>query len=157
MNPPLRMREDVEGLLDGLKSGAIDCIASDHAPHEADSKNVEFARATNGIIGLQTTLPLTLAQVRAGRISLSRAIEAMSTSAARCFNLSLGTLRKGSPADIVLIDLNRELTLDAAAVQSKSKNSPFFGWKLQGFAVRTFVAGREVYAPNELKTGKSGF
>lgn len=145
MNPPLRSRADAEALLAALRSGVIDCIASDHAPHEADSKNVEFALAANGIIGLQTTLPLTLAKVREGALSLSRAIEVMTSSAAKCFNLPVGTLRKGAEADFVLIDPEREVVFSKDEVRSKSKNSPFLDWTLKGVAVRTYLGGREVY------------
>lgn len=145
MSMPLRKQEDIEALLQGLEEGVIDCVASDHAPHENDSKNVEFDKASFGILGLQTTLPLTLARVRDGHLSLQRAIESLTTSAAKSLNLEVPSLAVGKKADLVLIDENRKLTLKKEHILSKSKNTPFYGWELQGLAVKTFISGREVY------------
>lgn len=154
MSMPLRKQEDIEALLLGLKEGVIDCIASDHAPHEADSKNKEFDKASFGILGLQTTLPLTLARVRDGHLSLVRAIEALTTSAAKCLNLAEPSLKPGKSADFVLIDENRSITLAVEHILSKSKNTPFYGSELKGLAVKTFMAGREVFDINSLSGEK---
>lgn len=150
MSMPLRKQEDIEALLQGLKEGVIDCIASDHAPHEADSKNKEFDKASFGILGLQTTLPLTLSRVRDGHLSLARAIEALTTSAARCLNLPQPSLKPGSAADLVLIDEKRSIVLAKEHILSKSKNTPFYGTELKGLAVKTFIGGREVFDINSL-------
>lgn len=145
MSMPLRSQVDIEALLQGLQDGVIDAIASDHAPHEADSKNCEFEKASFGIIGFQTTLPLTLAQVRAGKLSLERAIEALTESPARCLGLTPNRIHAGAIADITLIDLEKSFALTSERIRSKSHNTPFLGATLQGLAMRTFVGGREVY------------
>jgi len=142
---PLRTPADGEALLAGLRDGVIDCIASDHAPHESDSKMCEFDRASFGFIGLQTMLPLTLAQVRSGKLSLARAIDALTFSAARCLNLRKPELKAGAVADLTVIDLEKKITLAPGLIRSKSKNTPFMGWELTGNAVMTFVDGRKVY------------
>ncbi|MCB0324199.1 MAG: dihydroorotase [Bdellovibrionales bacterium] len=149
MSMPLRSPEDVAAMAKALQEGVIDCIASDHAPHEADSKNVEFDKASFGILGLQTTLPLTLAKVRSGEFTLMRAIEALTVAPAKCLNLSAGTLAKGALADITFIDLERSITLEPKHIRSKSKNTPFYGWELQGLAAKTMVGGRLVFDSEE--------
>lgn len=153
MSMPLRGKEDVAGVLTGLREGVLDCIASDHAPHEADSKNKEFSEATFGIIGFQTTLPLTLAQVRANKLSLVRAIEALTSAPARCLGLPVGTLEVGKPADICVIDLEKKITFTPEVFRSKSKNTPYLNKELQGNAVITFMAGKEVYVSGFEKEG----
>lgn len=147
---PLRSEADRQALLEGLRTGVIDCIASDHAPHEADSKNCEFDRASFGFIGLQTMLPLVLEQVRLGELTLVRAIEALTSAAARCLNLPESSLRRGGRADVTVIDLERKVEFSAGMIRSKSKNSPFLGRVLQGHAVKTFFAGRQVFDVSEL-------
>ncbi|MFN8389041.1 MAG: dihydroorotase [Bdellovibrionota bacterium] len=142
---PLRSESDRSAVLAGVREGVLDCIASDHAPHEADSKACEFDKASFGFLGLQTTLPLTLAKVRSGELSLSRAIECLTTAPARCFNLRQPSLKAGSVADITIIDENRRIKHTADYIRSKSKNTPFLGQELVGHAVRTYVSGREVY------------
>ena len=142
MAPPLRSEKDQESLIEALKSGLIDMVASDHAPHGCVDKEVEFEMAANGILGLQTTLPLLLSLVHAGKLSLSRVIESMTLAPAKLLGLKdLGTLKPGSPADLVLIDLDEEWTLTDASVVSKSKNSPFLGRKFKGKVLRTMVEG----------------
>jgi dihydroorotase len=150
---PLRSEADRQALLQGLREGVIDCIASDHAPHEADSKACEFDKASFGFIGLETTVPLILALVRGGELSLNRAVECLTVAAARCFNLPLPSLSTGSAADITVLDPERKFSLSAASIRSKSKNTPFSGWEMQGRAVRTFVGGREVYRCSEATAG----
>lgn len=146
MSPPLRTEADVEALLEALETGVIDCIASDHAPHEHDSKNRDFPSASFGIVGLQTTVPLILAKVREGKLSLKRAIEALTSSPAQCFNMKPNQIRKGQMADITLISPDRKMVFSRETNRSKSMNSPFFGQELQGIAVATIVGGDLKYS-----------
>lgn len=145
MNPPLRTAEDVEAIKEGLKDGTIDCIATDHAPHDPDSKDVEFPLAANGIVGLETSLPLTLRLIEEGVLTLPGAIEKLSANPAKALGLSKGTLSIGADADITLIDLDDEWVVDPAKLRSKSKNTPFAGWKMEARAVATIVGGKRVY------------
>jgi dihydroorotase len=145
MSMPLRSDADVEALRKGVRDGVIDCIASDHAPHEADSKTVEFDKATYGTLGLQTTLPLVLQCVREGAFSLERAIEALTHSARRCLKMEQQSLAVGQRADLVVINPDQRLIATKEFFVSKSKNSMFLGWELQGHAERTFFGGRQVY------------
>jgi len=142
MNPPLRSEEDRQAIRQGLADGTFDAIATDHAPHSILEKEVEFDRAMNGIIGLETSLPLSLALVRDGLIDERRLIELMSVNPARILGLAAGTLSTGAAADITLINPDIRFTYTEDQVVSKSKNSPFLGWKLQGRAVLTLVGGR---------------
>jgi dihydroorotase len=146
MNPPLRDEADRDAMLEGLADGTVDVIATDHAPHHADEKMVEFDRAPFGITGLETAVPLVFDRlVHAGRISVSRAIELLSTNPARVFNLTGGTLAKGSVADLVVLDPDRRTTIDAAHQRTKSRNTPFHGWELRGAVALTMVGGRIVH------------
>jgi dihydroorotase len=148
MKPPLRSEGDRQALLAGLADGTIDAIASDHAPHHADEKDVEFDLAPFGILGLETTLGLCLDRlVRPGLISLSRLVELLSAGPARVLGLAAGTLRPGSVADVTLFDPEGEITIEAAAFRSRSRNTPFDGWKLQGRPVATLLAGRRIELP----------
>ena len=146
MNPPLREAFDLEGLRAGLADGTLDAIASDHAPHELDSKRVEFGKARFGIIGLQTNLPLVLELVRSGALTRKRAFEAMTSAPARVFNLPGGRLAKGAPADITLIDPEARWTFESDIVLSKSANSPFLGKSLQGRAVLVLRGGEVIHS-----------
>jgi dihydroorotase len=146
MQPPLRSGEDVEALLAGLADGTVDAIATDHAPHTPDEKALEFQAAPFGIVGLETSLALGLDRlVGAGVIPLPRLIELMSSGPARALGLPGGTLAPGAPADVTVIDLDAELDVAAARFLSKSRNTPFEGWKLRGRAVATIVGGRVVW------------
>ncbi len=146
MKPPLRSSEDVAVLLGGLEDGTIDAIASDHAPHTSDEKRLEFQAAPFGVVGLETTLSVCLDRlVRKGRLSLMRLIELLSTRPAQIFRLPGGTLRPGSPADMTLIDLEQEVTIEAARFRSKGRSTPFAGWTLKGAAMVTIVGGRKVF------------
>jgi dihydroorotase len=149
MNMPLRSAADKEALIKGLDEGVIDCIASDHAPHEYDSKRREFESAAFGIIGLQTTLPLTLALVKSGALELSRAIEVLSVGPRKCFKLEPVSIKAGAIADLTLIDLHRSFALNKSCNQSKSTNSPFWEQDLEGSAVATFVGGKCVFEVNQ--------
>jgi len=143
MKPPLRSEKDREALLNGLADGAVDCIASDHAPHHADEKDVQFSVAPFGIVGLETTLSLCLDRlVRPGILSLPRLVHLLSTGPARVLGVPGGTLREGSPADVTVFHPDEEVTLSKASFRSKGKNTPFDGWKLHGHPVATFLDGR---------------
>lgn len=142
MNPPLRSGDDLEAIRAGLADGTLSVIATDHAPHHLDEKNVEFNLALNGIIGLETSLPLTLRLVEEGVLSLSEAIFCLTAGPARALNLPGGTLEVGRPADVTIIDPEVKWTMDPAAGRSRSQNTPFGGWKLKGRAICTLVDGR---------------
>jgi dihydroorotase len=146
MNPPLRERADRDAMLDGLADGTVDVIATDHAPHHADEKMVEFDRAPFGIVGLETAVALVFDRlVHSGRISLRRAIELLSTNAAAVMKIPGGTLAEGVAADVTIIDPDRTVTVDVASLRSRSRNTPFHGWTLRGSVMMTIVGGRIVH------------
>ena len=148
MKPPLRSERDRDALVNGLADGSVDCIASDHAPHHVDEKEVEFSLAPFGILGLETTLSLCLDRlVHPGIISLARLVELLSTGPARVLGLPGGTLKPGRPADVTLFDPDDEVTIRAAAFRSRSRNTPFDGWKLRGRPAGTIVDGRRIALP----------
>jgi dihydroorotase len=144
MNPPLRSEKDREAILQGLADDTLDVIATDHAPHSVTEKGLPFAEAPNGIIGLETSLPLGLKLVEAGILTLDKLIEKMSTAPARVIGVEAG-LRVGGIADLTIIDTEIEHRVDASEFQSLSQNCPFDGWHLKGRAVLTMVAGRIVF------------
>jgi dihydroorotase len=146
MNPPLREAADRDAMLEGIADGSVDVIATDHAPHHADEKLVEFDRAPFGIVGLETCVPLVLDRlVHAGRNSLSRAIALLAANPARVFRLPGGTLADGAAADVTILAPDAPVTISAAALRSKSKNTPFDGWQLRGAVAATIVGGQIVY------------
>ncbi|MCE2510153.1 MAG: dihydroorotase [Alphaproteobacteria bacterium] len=145
LSPPLRDETDREAVIEGLKDGTIDLIASDHAPHDQDSKRLPFVQAENGIVGLETLLPLTLELVHNGSLPLLRALEAVTVAPARVFRLAGGVLAKGKPADLVLFDLEKPWKIDVERFRSKSKNSPFDGRPVQGVVLRTVAAGQPAF------------
>ena len=146
MNPPLRAKADVEALIEGLRDGTVDAVATDHAPHHEDEKAVDYESAPFGIIGLETAAALFFTKlVLPGRISASRMAEVFSAGPARVFSLPGGEIREGSPADLTLLDPESEWSVDPRAFRSRSRNSPFSGWRLRGATAATFVEGREVY------------
>jgi dihydroorotase len=146
MNPPLREAADRDAMLDGLADGTVDVIATDHAPHHADEKLVEFDRAPFGIVGLETCVPLVFDRlVHTGRIGVGRAIELLSTNPARIFNLPGGSLNDGAVADVTILDPDARTAIRASALKSKSKNTPFDGWEFKGGVVATIVGGRIVH------------
>ena len=145
MSPPLRSAADVAACVEGLADGTIDCIATDHAPHSAVEKAVEFDAAMNGITGLETAFPVCLALVRRGLLTERRLIEALTSAPARAFSLPGGSLARGAVADVVVLDPAAEWVFDAAATCSKSSNSPWKGKRLTGRATHTFVGGRLVH------------
>jgi dihydroorotase len=143
VNPPLREEEDRQALIDALADGTIDCIATDHAPHAASEKESEFSEAPNGMIGLETALPLMLELVRDHRVGLSRLVEAMTVAPARIMGLSAGTLAEGAPADAIIVDPEARWTVES--FESKSRNSPFIGRSMQGRVLTTIVGGSVVF------------
>lgn len=145
MSPPLRSAADVQACVEGLADGTLDCIATDHAPHSAVEKDVEFDAAMNGITGLETAFPVCLALVRRGALTERRLVEALTSAPARCLSLPGGTLARGAPADVAVLDPAAEWVLDPAAMHSKSKNSPWKGRRLTGRCTHTFVGGRLVH------------
>jgi dihydroorotase len=142
MNPPLRTADDITAIKQGLKDGTIDVIATDHAPHAEDEKSGEFDYAAFGIVGLETAVGLTLKLVAEGTLSLTEAIRKLSTNPAIILKKGKGTLSEGVDADITVIDQDIEWTVTGAKFKSKSKNTPFDGWKLRGRAVHTIVGGK---------------
>ena len=150
MKPPLRSERDRDALVNGLADGTVDCIASDHAPHHPDEKDVEFNLAPFGILGLETTLALCLDRlVHPGIIGLKRLVELLSTGPARVLGLPGGTLKPGSAADVTLFHPDEEVTIRAAAFRSKSRNTPFDGWKLRGRPAGTILGGRRIVLPGK--------
>jgi dihydroorotase len=152
MNPPLREEADRDAMLKGLADGTVDAIATDHAPHHADEKGVEFDHAPFGITGLETAVSLCFDRlVHAGVVPLSRLIELLSVNPARILRVKGGSLSEGAPADITILAPDLEVRIVAAAMKSKSKNTPFDGWKLRGGVAATIVSGRLVYQNPDVK------
>jgi dihydroorotase len=146
MNPPLRDAADREAMIQGLADGSIDAIATDHAPHHYDEKEVEFDRAPFGIVGLETAVPLVFDRlVHAGRIGLPRMIELLALNPARILGIEGGTLAPGARADVTLLAPELPVIISAGRFRSKSKNTPFDGWNLRGGVGATIVGGRIVY------------
>ncbi len=151
MNPPLRTEDDVEAVKEGLRDGTIDVIATDHAPHEPDSKNVEFELAANGIVGFETALPLAITNlVETGVLTYSELIEKMCVKPAEILGLNKGSLGVNKPADLVIFDPKKEFQVDINKFQSKSKNSPFDGFTLRGKVVYTIVNGNIIVRQGEI-------
>jgi dihydroorotase len=146
MNPPLRAGQDRDAMIQGIVDGTVDVIATDHAPHHADEKMVEFDRAPFGIVGLETAVPIVFDRlVHAGRISLVRMIELLSVNPARLINVAGGTLSEGAAADITILAPDMPVTVEAAALRSRSKNTPFDRWQFTGGVAATIVGGRAVF------------
>ena len=145
MNPPLRTWKDVQAIKEGLRDGTIDVIATDHAPHATQEKQLGFTEAPFGIVGLETALPLTFALVDEGILSLEAAIDRLSTAPAKIFGLSKGTLAVGVDADVAIVDQQEQWEVDPAKFRSKSRNTPFAGWKVKGRVTTTIVGGRVVF------------
>ena len=145
MNPPLRTAADVQAIIEGLQDGTLDAIATDHAPHTPEDK-ADFEKAPNGSIGMETSLAVGVTYlVKPGLLSFSQLIEKMSANPAKLLGIPAGTLAVGAAADIALVDLNREWTVDANRLHGKSKNTPFKGMTLTGKVVKTFLGGEVVF------------
>ena len=146
MNPPLRGNQDRRTLLKALADGTVDAIATDHAPHHCDEKCVEFPLAPFGVIGLETAVPVCLDRlVHGGVIDLPRLVELFTIGPARILRLDKGSLAVGSDADVTLLDIERETTIQPQEFESKSSNTPFREWELRGTAVMTVVGGRVLH------------
>jgi dihydroorotase len=155
MNPPLRETADRDAMIEGLADGTVDVIATDHAPHHADEKLVEFDRAPFGIVGLETAVPLVFDRlVHTGRIGIRRVIELLSVNPARVLNVAGGSLADGAIADVTILDPDERVTIRAADLKSKSKNTPFDGWTLRGAVAATIVGGRVVYSKHRDDQGR---
>ena len=154
LSPPLRGESDHQAVVRGLADGTIDAIASDHAPHDQESKRVPFSQAEPGIVGLETLLPLSLELHHNGHIPLLDVLRRLTVAPAAILNLSCGRLAQGAMADLLLFDLNRPWKIDEKNFHSKSKNSPFGGRPVQGMTMRTIVGGRTVFEiePNARRT-----
>ena len=147
MSPPLRTKEDVEAMKQGLADGTIDAIATDHAPHTIEDKKRSLPEAANGIIGLETALGLALTELyHTGVMPLEALIEKFTFAPAKILNIPKGTLKPGADADITVIDLEKQWTVDAEAFHSKGRNTPFNGRQLKGKAVMTIVNGEIRYS-----------
>jgi dihydroorotase len=145
MSPPLRKLEDCEALLAGLSDGTIDAIASDHAPHHLDNKQIEFSKASFGILGLQTNMPITFDLVARGKLSRQQAVAALSTMPAKSFKLEGGSLARGKVADITLIDPKRRWSFNQEINRSLSLNSPFFGREYSAQVLGVIISGSVKY------------
>jgi dihydroorotase len=150
VNPPLRSTQDVEAIKEGLKEGVIDVIATDHAPHSSLEKDVEFDYASPGMVGLETALPLSLQLVAQGIVSLSELVATMTAHPAKLLGIPKGSLSPGNDADITIIDVSMKTSIDIRKFHSRSKNSPFHGWELEGGAVYTIVKGKVIKDSNGL-------
>jgi len=147
MNPPLRSEQDRQALLEALADGTVDVIATDHAPHHADEKLLEFDHAPFGIVGLETAIPLACTHlVHTGVIDVSRLVELMAINPSRILGVDRGGLKVGAPADVTVIDLQQERAVTAADFHSRSNNTPFDGVTLRGWPVATIVAGDIVWS-----------
>jgi dihydroorotase len=151
MNPPLREEADRLAMIEGLRDGSIDAIATDHAPHHADEKALEFDHAPFGIVGLETAIPLCFDRlVRPGLISVSRLVELLSVNPARLLGVPGGAVTEGGPADVTLLAPDEPVTIHASQLRSKSKNTPFDGWSLTGAVAGTIVGGRVVFLNDDI-------
>ena len=151
MNPPLRAWDDVQAIKEGLRDGTIDVIATDHAPHATQEKLQDFAAAPNGIVGLETALSLTLVLVEQGVLTLESAVAKLTKAPARAFSLNAGTLASGVDADVVIVDPQETWEIDPSRFRSKSRNTPFAGWKVKGRVHATLLGGRIVYESGEAR------
>jgi len=149
MSPPLRAIDDVEAIKEGLQDGTIDIIATDHAPHDIADKQVEYQNACFGIVGLETALPLSLKLVDEKILSMGDVIKKLTSTPADIFNLKAGSLSLNNEADILIFNPNLEYSIDISKFHSKSKNSPFDGWKVKGKVIHTLVKGKTAYSANE--------
>jgi dihydroorotase len=145
MNPPLRSAEDRQAVAEALADGTIDCIATDHAPHSAVEKDLEFDAAANGVVGLETAFAVCLGLCRQGLLSERRLVEALTAAPARVFGLPGGSLAPGAPADIAVLDPAAEWRVDTDRFHSKGRHTPWKGATLVGRCVQTFVGGRLVH------------
>ena len=146
MNPPLRKKEDVEALRKGLKEGYIQAISTDHAPHSQEDKNGSMRSAAFGIVGLETSLPLIYTHlVETGVLTLGQLVEKMCLNPAKILGLDCGTIQKGHPADVILVDIEHPYKIDKNKFASKGRNTPFDGWEVKGRVLYTLCDGKIIY------------
>ena len=146
MNPPLRTQDDVDAIIAGLKDGTIDMIGTDHAPHHADEKQIEFGLANNGIIGFESSFALGYTYlVLPGHLTLPELVAKMSTRPAELLHQRMGRLEPGYPADIALVELEKPFMFDKNASASKARNTPYHGWMLRGQVKMTLCDGKVVF------------
>jgi dihydroorotase len=146
MAPPLRTDADIEALIAGLKDGTLEVIATDHAPHAPEKKMRELDLAPNGIIGLETLLPICIkALIEPGHLTWPQLIEKLTVNPARVLGIDRGTLKEGAIADVTIIDPHSEWTIDPNQFRSKSRNCPYSGWKVRGRARQVLVSGQVRY------------
>jgi len=151
MNPPLRTQDDIDAIIGGLRDGTIDLLATDHAPHAREKKMRELDQAPFGIVGLETLIPITaLALIEPGHLTWPDVIRKLTVEPAALINIPKGTLKPGADADVTIIDPTTEWTIDPSAFRSKSKNSPFGGWKVRGRAHTVLVDGEVRYSLGEI-------
>ena len=150
MSPPLRTEDDRQAVIEGLRDGTINIIATDHAPHHEDDKRCGLSCAAFGIVGLETMLPVSLGLVRDGVLSMSALIATMTVNPARLLKLASGTLSEGAAADICIFDPAGKWTLDRNALFSKSRNTPWHNREMTGRVVHTIKGGRHVFGKGEI-------
>lgn len=150
MNPPLRTEYDRQGLIEGIKDGTIDCIATDHAPHEDLVKNCEFQEAANGIIGFQTAFPLLLETGERSGINIKELVKLLSYKPSKILNINGGSIKKKAVADLAIVDTKARYIFQEDMILSKSKNSPFIGREMKGKVVMTVVNGKIVYRQEQV-------
>jgi dihydroorotase len=149
MSPPLRIDEDVQAVIAGLRDGTLEVIATDHAPHAPEKKMRELELAPNGIIGLETLIPIcVLSLIEPGHLTWRQLLEKLTINPARVLGIDRGTLRTGTVADVTILDPAVEWTIDPSQFRSKSRNCPFAGWKVRGRARATIVSGQVRYEHN---------
>lgn len=146
MNPPLRTKADVEAVIEGLRDDTLDAIATDHAPHAPEDKLQEFETAPFGVIGLETAWPLAYGLVLSGMLTLEQAVAKLTVQPAQIISIDRGTLSEGAVADVTIIDPDVTWTVDPSEFLSKSRNTPFGGWKMRGRVIKTLVSGRVVWS-----------
>ena len=151
MNPPLREAADRDAMLAAIADGTVDVIATDHAPHHYDEKQVEFDRAPFGIVGLETAVPLALDRLlHTGLIRLPRLVQLLSVNPASILRVAGGTLSEGAPADITILAPDLAVRVEARKLRSRSKNTPFDGWQLRGGVAATIVGGRTLFVNEQV-------
>ncbi len=145
LSPPLRDEKNVEEIKIGIKRNIISCISSDHSPHDTDSKRLPFDQASSGIIGFESLLPLTLKLIEEKKMKIENLVKLISLNPAKILQINAGTIKKGSPADLVIFDPKKEILLSSNSIKSKSKNFPYESFKARGKVFLTMVDGKIIF------------